>query len=67
MTEPTDNTRTDGPAPASLEETGVQGGDAADRMDAPRDGSGGLPGGGADGETAAREQLRKDLGEREGQ
>jgi hypothetical protein len=45
-------------------EHGVLGGDAADRMDSPGPGSGGLPGGGADGETAAREQLRKDLGER---
>jgi hypothetical protein len=68
MTEPTDNTRTSGPAPADPHQTGVQGGDAAERMDSPGEGSGGLPGGGADGETAAREQLRKDLGERaEGQ
>ena len=42
---------------------GVLGGDA-DRMDSPGPGSGGLAGAGADGETGAREQLRKDLGER---
>jgi hypothetical protein len=35
-------------------------------MDSPGEGSGGLPGAGADGETGAREALRKDLGEREG-
>jgi hypothetical protein len=68
MTEPTpqtsDDTRNDAPQPSGLEEPGVRGGDAADRMDAPGEGSGGLPGAGADGETAAREALRKDLGER---
>jgi hypothetical protein len=68
MTEPmpqqSDNTRNDAPKPSSLEEPGVRGGDAADRMDSPGAGSGGLAGGGADGETGAREQLRKDLGER---
>jgi hypothetical protein len=68
MNEPTpqqsDNTRTDGPSPSGLEEPGVRGGNADERMDPPGEGSGGLPGGGADGETAAREQLRKDLGER---
>ncbi len=68
MTEPlpqqSDNTRNDAPQPSGLEEPGVRGGDAADRMDSPGAGSGGLPGAGADGETAAREQLRKDLGER---
>jgi hypothetical protein len=68
MTEPTpqqsDNTRSQGPAPSGLEEPGVRGGDA-DRMDSPGEGSGGLAGAGADGETAAREELRKDLGERD--
>jgi hypothetical protein len=68
MTEPTpqtgDNTRNDAPRPSGLEEPGVRGGDAADRMDSPGPGSGGLPGAGADGETGAREALRKDLGER---
>lgn len=39
-------------------------GSDADRLDSPGEGTGGLPGAGADGETAAREQLRKDLGER---
>lgn len=42
---------------------GVLGGDA-DRMDSPGEGSGGMPAAGADGSTQAREQLRKDLGER---
>jgi len=68
MTEPmpqqSDNTSTDAPRPSGLEEPGVRGGDAADRMDSAGPGSGGLPGAGADGETGAREQLRKDLGER---
>ena len=68
MTEPTpqtsDNTRNDAPQPSGLEEPGVRGGDAADRMDSAGAGSGGLPGAGADGETGAREALRKDLGER---
>lgn len=68
MTEPleqqSDDTRTGGPVPATGEEAGVRGGDAADRMDSPGPGSGGLPGGGADGETAAREDLRASLGER---
>jgi hypothetical protein len=68
MTEPlpqqSDDTRTSAPQPSGLEEPGVRGGDAADRMDSPGPGSGGLPGAGADGQTDAREQLRKDLGER---
>ena len=68
MTEPfssqSDNTRTEAPQPATADHTGVRGGDAAERMDSPGPGSGGLPGGGADGETGAREQLRQDLGER---
>ena len=68
MTEPlpqqSDDTRTDAPRPSGLDEPGVRGGDAADRMDSAGPGSGGLPGAGADGETGAREQLRKDLGER---
>ena len=68
MTEPTpqtgDDTSTDAPRPSGLEEPGVRGGDAADRMDSPGAGTGGLPGAGADGETGAREALRKDLGER---
>ena len=68
MTEPmpqqSDDTRNDAPRPSGLEEPGVRGGDAADRMDSAGPGSGGLPGAGADGETGAREQLRKDLGER---
>jgi hypothetical protein len=66
MTEPIDNTRIqEGAAPAKPEDAarGVLGGDA-DRMDSPGPGSGGLAGAGADGETGAREQLRKDLGER---
>jgi hypothetical protein len=64
MTEPTDNTRTSGPAPSS-ESPGVLGG-SADRLDPPGEGSGGLPGAGADGQTAAREDLRESLGERAG-
>ena len=68
MTEPlpqtSDTTNTDAPRPSGLEEPGVRGGDAADRMDSAGPGSGGMPGAGADGETGAREQLRKDLGER---
>ena len=68
MTEPTpqtsDNTSTDAPRPSGTDEAGVRGGDAADRMDSAGAGSGGLSGGGADGETGAREALRKDLGER---
>ena len=66
MTEMFDNTNSqEGAAPAKREDAarGVLGGDA-DRMDSPGPGSGGLPGAGADGETGAREQLRKDLGER---
>ena len=68
MTEPApqtgDNTRNDAPRPSGLDEPGVRGGDAADRMDSPGPGSGGMPSAGADGETGAREALRKDLGER---
>ena len=67
MTEPTqdiDNTRTGAPQPSGLDEPGVRGGDATDRMDPAGPGSGGLPGAGADGETGAREALRTDLGER---
>jgi len=68
MTEPlpqnSDNTRVERLQPGVSDTAGVRGGDAADRMDSPGPGSGGLPGAGADGETAAREQLRKDLGER---
>ena len=68
MTEPSasDNTRSDGPSPATDElaaQPGVSGG-SADRMDSPGEGSGGVPAAGADGVTAEREQLRKDLGER---
>jgi hypothetical protein len=58
-----DNTTTQGgAAPSSSEDArqGVRGGDA-DRMDPGP--LGGVPTG-ADGDTAAREQLRKDLGER---
>jgi hypothetical protein len=67
MTSPTpaDSTTThEGGAPASPHDaaTGVRGGDA-ERMDA-APGSGGMPAAGADGQTEAREQLRKDLGER---
>ena len=65
MTTPGDSTSThEGGAPASADDaaTGVRGGDP-ERMDA-APGSGGMPSAGADGETAAREQLRKDLGER---
>jgi hypothetical protein len=61
-----DDTRATGPQPSTGPEPGVRGGDAADRMDSPGEGSGGLPAAGADGQTAAREQLRKDLGERDG-
>ena len=68
MTEPlpqtSDDTRNDAPSPSGPAEPGVRGGDAADRMDSPGAGSGGLAGAGADGETGAREALRKDLGER---
>ena len=68
MTEPMpqtgDNTRNDAPQPSGLDEPGVRGGDAADRMDSAGPGSGGLAGAGADGETGAREDLRKELGER---
>jgi hypothetical protein len=66
MTEMFDSTQSqEGAAPAQREDVvrGVLGGDA-DRMDSPGAGSGGVPGAGADGETEAREQLRKDLGER---
>ena len=66
MTEMFDNTNSqEGAAPATSADQakGVLGGDA-DRMDSPGPGSGGLAGAGADGETGAREQLRKDLGER---
>ncbi len=70
MTEPfsqqSDDTRASGPTQSDAAgDSGVQGGDAADRMDSAGPGSGGLAGGGADGETGAREQLRKDLGERD--
>ena len=69
MTEPlpqqSDNTRIERPTTAApAEEPGVRGGDAADRMDSPGPGSGGLPAAGADGATGAREDLRQDLGER---
>ena len=60
-----DNTTTkEGAAPerAGDAESGVLGGDP-ERMDA-APGSGGVPSAGADGETGAREALRKDLGER---
>jgi hypothetical protein len=67
LPEQSDNTRTPGPAAADPEDSravgGVQGG-SADRLDSPGPGSGGVPGAGADGQTAAREQLREDLGER---
>lgn len=62
MTEPTDDTRSSGLAPDSAPDPqGVRGGDA-DRMDPGP--LGGVPAAGADGETGAREELRKDLGER---
>jgi hypothetical protein len=64
---PTDNTRTTGPMPAAdaaEARQGVLGGDA-DRLDSPGEGTGGVPAAGADGVTEAREQLRKDLGERD--
>ena len=63
MTSPGDNTRTRsgvGSADPASDPQGVRGG-SADRMDP------GPPGGvpsGADGETGAREELRKRLGER---
>ncbi len=60
-----DNTRTSGPKQsAAAAEAGVPGGGPG-RIDSPGPGSGGLACGGADGETGAREQLRKDLGERD--
>jgi hypothetical protein len=62
---PADSTGSqEGAAPATAEDAraGARGG-PADRMDA-APGSVGLAGAGADGETAAREQVRKDLGER---
>lgn len=69
MTEPLDdvlrdNTTTqDGLTPqADRDPGGLKGGDPS-RLDA-EPGSGGMPAGGADGQTAAREQMRKDLGER---
>lgn len=66
MSEPTNDnlTTSEGTSPAHPDDAarGVQGG-SPDRMDAAA-GSGGLAGAGADGETAAREQLRKDLRER---
>ena len=66
MTLPNDDNLTtkEGAAPARAgdEARGVLGGDP-ERMDA-APGSGGVPSAGADGETAAREELRKDLGER---
>ena len=65
MTSP-DNTSTPGPdvtRDTTAEQRDVSGGDA-DRLDPAGEGSGGVPSAGADGETAAREQLRKDLGER---
>jgi hypothetical protein len=58
-----DNTRKTGPDASTGEEAGVRGGDP-DRLDSPGKGSGGVPSAGADGETEAREELRKDLGER---
>jgi len=67
MTEPfaseADDTRTEGAQPATPDTAGVRGGDA-DRMDSPGEGSGGVPAAGADGQTAAREDLRQSLGER---
>jgi hypothetical protein len=65
MTTPEDNTthRPDIARMAHDDETsygGVLGGDAEERMDAAGDNLGR----GADGDTAAREQLRVDLGER---
>jgi hypothetical protein len=66
--QPIDNTRVqEGAAPADPADAaaGVRGG-SADRMDSPGEGSGGVPAAGADGSTGAREQLRKDLGERPG-
>lgn len=64
--QPIDNTRTSGgasPADPADAATGVRGG-SADRLDAPGEGSGGVPAAGADGSTAAREELRKEFGER---
>lgn len=66
MTPPGDNTRTSGPdttGDTTSEQPTVSGG-SADRLDSPGEGSGGLPGAGADGQTEARERLRQDLGER---
>ena len=65
MTQP-DNTRSSGPTPdtdQSAADPRVSGG-PADRLDSPGEGSGGVPSAGADGETAAREDLRQSLGER---
>ena len=65
--QPIDNTSTSGPSPDDVlaQDAAVSGG-SADRMDPAGDGSGGLAPAGADGVTAEREGLRKDLGERSG-
>ncbi len=66
MTTPGDDTRSSGPSTTddtTAAEPQVSGG-PADRLDSPGQGSGGVPLAGADGDTASREQLRKDLGER---
>ena len=61
-----DLTTQEGASPARPDDAarGVLGGDP-ERMDS-APGSGGLAGAGDDGQTGAREQLRKDLGERPG-
>lgn len=65
MTNPADHTTSGAPtgADATAADPQISGG-PADRLDTAGKGSGGIRGAGADGETAAREELRKDLGER---
>ena len=62
----TENTSSAAPAPDTDPGTAAVSGGPADRMDSAGEGTGGLAPGGADGVTAAREELRKDLGERAG-
>ena len=55
MTEPTPH-----PGHTTSNDATVSGGDAADRMDSPGPGSGGLPGAGPDGETGARQEDQRE-------
>jgi hypothetical protein len=66
MSTPGDDTRSTQPTTTddtTAADPKVSGG-SADRLDSPGEGSGGVPLAGADGDTASREALRKDLGER---